>query len=111
MNNLQILQKLNKIAQTLDLQGNYEEATNVTNVMHKIAQTETTFDPKNIAKMFADVSKTAMTISNNLTSGNTDLANLSLAKNLLDTTTLAHEQLMTMMKTPKQSPQFPQQPS
>ena len=110
MNDLEIIQKLNRLAANLDQQGNYEEATDLTKVMQKLAQTQTNFDPKMIAKMFADISKSAMTISNNLTSGNTDLANLSIAKNLLDNTNLSHNQLMTMMKTPKQNQeQFPQQ--
>ncbi len=110
MNDLEIIQKLNRLAANLDQEGNYDEANELTSVMQKLAQTQTTFDPKMIAKMFADISKSAMTISNNLTSGNTDLANLSIAKNLLDNTNLAHNQLMTMMKTPKQNQeQFPQQ--
>ena len=102
MNDLDILKKLNKIAANLDQEGNYEEATDITRVMQKLAQTQTAFDPQNIAKMFLEISKTAMTISNNLTSGNTDQANLSLGKNLLDSTTTAYNQLTAMMKTPPQ---------
>ncbi len=109
MNDLEIIQKLNRLAANLDQEGNYDEANELTRVMQKLAQTQTTCDPKVIAKVFADISKSAMTISNNLTSGNTDLANLSIAKNLLDNTNLAHNQLMTMMKTPKQNQEQPPQ--